>query len=68
MGELPQEKVDAFLEELTQLSKKHGIYIGYGLPYCCYKPGLTDADLNYFWDAKQALDWDFEQQKYIVRD
>ena len=55
------DKQELFLKELTELTKKYGIYInGCG---CCGSPYLTEDEPEY---VDGDLQWDKESQEYIV--
>lgn len=51
MNELQKEKIKEFLKELTELSKKHEIYIGgcgcCGSPFLCTDNGVFASDLDF---------------------
>lgn len=61
---MEQQKLDVFLEELKQLSLKHGIYIG-GCG-CCGSPYLFEELITY--EPTGELLLSEEEQRYTVTD
>ena len=55
------KKYEQFLKELSELSKKHGVYIaGCG---CCNSPYLTEVELE---DSDGELCWDKDKKEYYI--
>lgn len=54
------EQKELFLAELSELSKKHGLYIdGCG---CCDSPFMVDGNREEF---SKRLEWDKDLEQYV---